>query len=70
MCSGFSAEHETWKLKQKLLRCIDVLLRHKILRLPEDVSCPKMLFVKRAKGAYNVRFHRGPHFEADRRPPR
>ena len=61
---GFSAEHETWKLKQKLLRCIAVLLRGDILRLPDGIFSPKMLFTKRAKGTYNIRFHRGPHFEA------
>jgi len=65
---GFSAEHETWKLKQKLLRCMEILLRHEILRLPEGVGAPKLLFSKRAKGEYGVRFHRGPHFEATGKP--
>jgi hypothetical protein len=65
---GFSTEHETWKLKQKLLRCMDVLIRHEILRLPEGVASAKLLFVKHAKGEYSVRFHRGSHFEATGKP--
>jgi hypothetical protein len=63
---GFSGEHETWKLKQKLLRCIDVLLDREILRLPEGVFSPRMLFTKRAKGQYTLRLYRGPHFNAAR----
>jgi hypothetical protein len=63
---GFAATHETWKLKQKLIRCIEVLLKHRVIRLPEGTAHPSMLFTKLAKGQYSIRFYRGPHFqEAD-----
>jgi len=67
---GFRAEHETWRLKQKLLGCIEALLHHDILRLPENASSLKALFTKRAKGQYGIRFHRGEHFDAAAVRPR
>ena len=60
---GFSPTHEVSELKRKLTRCSDVLLEQKFLRLPEGVHSSKDLFVKRAKGVYGIRFHRGPHFQ-------
>ena len=58
---GF-ANQETWRLKQKLIRCSEVLLEHRIIRLPEGTTGPSMLFLKKGKGRYTIRFHRGPHF--------
>lgn len=60
---GFAATHETWRLKQKLLRCLDTLLANGIIRLPEGVSRPADLFAKRSKGQYSICLHRGPHFD-------
>lgn len=60
---GFSSTNETWKLKQKLLRCMEVLLQHRIIRLPEGITRLPMLFTKRRKGKYVIRLHRGPHFQ-------
>jgi hypothetical protein len=59
---GFAATQETWKLKQKLVRCIDVLLNQRIIRLPEGILHSNRLFTKRTKGKYGICFHRGPHF--------
>ena len=43
---GFAATQETWKLKQKVVRCIEILLAHRIIRLPEGISHPKMFFTE------------------------
>ena len=59
---GFSADHECWKLKQKLARCIKVLLGYRIISLPDGIADPTSLFTKSGKGQYTVRFHRGLHF--------
>ena len=61
---GFSATQETWKLKQKVIRCLEVLLSREIIRLPEGVFTPAMVFTERARGQYSLRLHRGPRFDA------
>ncbi|MEI6172005.1 MAG: hypothetical protein WCQ45_05980, partial [bacterium] len=60
---GFSPTHETWRLKQKLSRCIQALADARIIALPPGASRPQHLYAKRAKGQYAVRFLRGPHFD-------
>lgn len=60
---GFAATVQVWDLKVKLVRCMNALLAHGIIRLPEGVAEPAALIGKRAKGEYSVRFHRGPHFD-------
>ena len=59
---GFAASHENSELKRKLTRCIQVLLDRQILRLPDSITDAKALIMKRSKGQYVVRFHRGAHF--------
>jgi hypothetical protein len=66
---GFSAGQETWKLKQKIIRCLESLLDREIIQLPDGVAEPATLFTKRAKGQYNLRLHRGPHFDATTAAP-
>jgi hypothetical protein len=60
---GFSPSHEVWRLKQKLVRCIDTLSQAGIITLPPGASSGGDLFTKRAKASYSVHFHRGPHFD-------
>lgn len=60
---GFCATLETKHLKQKLTRCIERLLQHHIVTLPDGVDHPRQLFMKKAKGSYRVAFHRGPYFD-------
>lgn len=65
---GFSAALPAWKLKQKLIACIETLLDASILRLPPECRKAADLFTKRGAGRYAVALHRGEHF--DRTSPR
>ena len=65
---GFSPTQETCKLRQKVVRCINVLLDGAIIRLPEGSTSPKALFTKHGRGQYRLRLFRGPHFDQDRSP--
>ncbi len=56
---GFSEESETWRLKQKLTRCIHELADLGIVDLPKP---PTELYEKAFAGTYSVRLHRGPRF--------
>ena len=70
---GFSSSHETWKLKQKLVRCIVVLCDQHVIILPEGITDPKAMFTKSGKAQQTVRFHVGDHFrkpQADCLPSR
>ena len=60
---GFSGLHETWRLKQKLACCIEVLASRQAIRLPAGAANGGPLFSKRGPGQYSIRFLRGPHFE-------
>ena len=66
---GFSATHETWRLKPKLAACVEKLVAHGILSLPNDASV-KELFHKLHKGHYGIVLHRGPHFDRAATAPR
>jgi hypothetical protein len=59
---GFSASHETWRLKPKLAACIAKLVAHGILGILEGGSV-KDLFYKLHKGHHGVRLQRGPNFD-------
>ncbi len=60
---GFSSSHETWRLKQKLVRCIQTLSAQGIIEVPGDRPTAENLFTKLARGRYTIRFQRGPHFD-------
>lgn len=60
---GFSDTLATKEIKQKLVRCIEVLLKHDILSLPKGRETVRDLFEKRGKGQHYVRLHRGTFFD-------
>jgi hypothetical protein len=60
---GFSPTLPAWKLKQKLIACIETLLDGGILRLPPECKKPVDLFTKRGAGRYSVSLHCGEHFD-------
>lgn len=63
---GFSETIEVRNLKIKLARCIEILVKEEIVRLPAGVSRPRDLFRKLGVGEYAVTLLRGAYF--DRRP--
>jgi 5-hydroxyisourate hydrolase-like protein (transthyretin family) len=67
---GYSPTQPTHKLKAKLKRCAEQLLRREIISLGADVSCVDGLFEKRGKGSYTIRFSRGDYFDRPHRTSR
>jgi hypothetical protein len=59
---GFSSVQPMWRLKARTQKCIERLIEHGILKLPDGGSV-KSLFRKQATGRYAVVFQRGPHFD-------
>jgi hypothetical protein len=60
---GFSDQLETKALKAKLKRCAQQLLQRHIIQRPHGAAGLDCHFQKRSKGAWCIRFTRGPYFD-------
>ncbi|MCA9120979.1 MAG: hypothetical protein KDB11_12380 [Planctomycetales bacterium] len=67
---GFSDTLATKEIKQKLIRCAEVLLKQDILTLPSDRETVRDRFEKRGKGEHHVRFYRGSFFDETKKQSR
>lgn len=61
---GFSPQLELWRMKQKVQRAADALVREGIIA--PELSRP--WWRKRAKGVHAVQFHRGPNIDVKKTP--
>jgi len=60
---GFSPKVAIPDLKIKLRRCAEKLVGAGVIELPATHPALADLFAKRARGRYDVTFHRGPYFD-------
>lgn len=62
---GFSPDVPVADLKIKLVRSLEKLLAHQVIRLPAGVSSPKQLYAKKGTGSYSVVLERGHYFDQE-----
>lgn len=66
---GFSPEVPVADLKIKLVRCLEKLLEHQVIRLPAGVTTPQRLYEKKGTGSYSIVLQRGQYFDRDAAVP-
>ncbi len=65
---GFSADRPLKKRKYDLIKCMEELLGHGIIRLGRGQQSVRHLFLKRGTGTYVATFYEGPYFQTPLAP--